>query len=137
MSSRTVLRPEIVIPSAYASPANTGSMAANITSMPTILQSLSRVSYSVSWAGSSPVGTIQIQCSNDYAIGATGTVVNSGTWNTMTVSLNGSPVQTIPVTGNSGSGLIDITATAAYAVRLVYTFTSGTGTLQAIVTGKV
>ena len=137
MSTRTNLRPQIVIPNAQGSPANSGSMAANITSAPTILQSLSACSYALSWSGSSPVGTVSIQCSNDYALNANGTVQNAGTWSTMTVNLAGSPTTIIPITGNTGSGFIDIDQTAAYAICLIYTYTSGTGTLTAVFNGKV
>ena len=137
MSTRTNLKPSQVIPSPQGNPANSGSMAANITSAPTVLQSISQVSYSVSWTGTTPVGALSVQVSNDYSINPNGTVNNAGTWNTMTLQYNGSAVTTIPVTGNSGSGLIDITDTAAYAIRLVYTATSGTGSLVAIINGKV
>lgn len=135
--ARTALRPNIVIPSPQGSPANSADMSANITSAPTVLQSISQVCYSVSWTGTSPVGTISVQASNDYSIDPNGQVNNPGTWATMTLQYNGSAVTSIPVTGNSGNGLIDITDTAAYAIRLVYTAGSGTGTLQAIVSGKV
>lgn len=137
MSTRTSLRPAQVIPSPQGSPANGNSMAANITSAPTVLQSISQVCYSLSWTGTSPVGTVSVQASNDYSLDPNGQVNNAGTWNTMTLQYNGSAVTTIPVSGNSGNGLIDITDTAAYAVRLVYTASSGTGSLIAIVSGKV
>lgn len=130
MSTRTGLRPQPVIVN--------GSMAGNLTSTPTILQSLTSVGYSLSWTGTSPVGTVSIQLSNDYALNPDGrTVENSGTWTTMTVSYNGSNVTTVPVTGNTGTLYIDITKTAGYASRLIYTFTSGTGTLNALINGKV
>lgn len=135
--ARTALRPTIVIPSPQASPANSGDMSSSITSAPTVLQSISQVCYSVSWTGTTPVGTISVQASNDYSINPNGTVDNPGTWATMTLQYNGSAVTSIPVTGNTGNGLIDITDTATYAIRLVYTASSGTGTLTAIVSGKV
>jgi hypothetical protein len=137
MSTRTTLRPTQVIPSPQGSPANSGDMTLSLTSAPTILQSLSKVGYALSWSGSSPVGTVSVQCSNDYSLNATGTVENAGTWNTMTLSYNGSSVTTVPVTGNTGSGFIDIDATAAYAIRLIYTPGSGTGTLTVIINAKV
>lgn len=137
MSTRTTLRPQQVIPSPQGSPANSGDMTMNLTSAPTILQSLSKVGYSLSWSGSSPVGTVSVQCSNDYTLDPNGQVGNAGTWNTMTLSYNGSSVTTIPVSGNTGNGFIDIEATAAYAVRLIYTPGSGSGTLTAIINAKV
>jgi hypothetical protein len=129
MSTRTNLRPQPVIVN--------GNMADTLTSAPTILQSLSIVSYSFSWSGSSPDGNIIIQCSNDYSLNPNGTVNNSGTWNTMTVDLAGSPVTEIPVSGNTGNSYVDIRGTGAYAIRCQYLPTSGTGMLQAIINGKV
>jgi hypothetical protein len=117
--SRTVLRPEVVI--------SAGSLAGNLTSSVTVLQSLSKVSYHLSWTGSSPVGTASLQVSNDYSLLPNGQVNNPGTWQTVTTST---------VSGSPGTGFIDA-ITGAYATRLIYTSTSGTGTLTATVAGKV
>lgn len=89
------------------------------------------VSYSVSWSGTSPVGAVTIQVSNDYAQNVDGSVAVAGTWNTLTLS------SATNVSGNTGNGFIDIDAIAAYAIRLIYTKTSGVGTFQAIINGKV
>lgn len=132
MSTRTNLRPQTVIPAA------SGNMATNITSTPTILQSLSQVSYAVKWTGTSPVGTLSMQVSNDYALNPDGqTVANAGTWNTVPLDVGGTVSTTIAVSGNTGNGFIDVNDTSAYAVRLVYTAGSGTGSLSAIINGKV
>lgn len=113
-------------------------MAANITSAPTILQGLSIVAYSFSWTGTTPVGTMSVQVSNDYAVNPVGVVVNAGTWTTVPIMLsNGSISTSAPVTGNTGTGFFDVSLTGAYASRVVYTFTSGTGTLAATICGKV
>lgn len=129
MSSRTTLRPHIV--------SDAASMAADITSDVTILQSLTSCSYQVSWTGTSPVGELFVQVSNDYELGPGGNVVNSGTWSNMTLSVNGSPEASIAISGNSGNGFIDIEKTAAYAIRLFYDRTSGTGSFTATIVGKV
>lgn len=136
MSTRTALRPQTVIPSAQGSPASTAAMTANITSAPTLLQSLTLANYAVSWSGTSPVGTLSVEASNDCTVLTTGGVTG-GTWNPVPLDLAGVTVTTIPVTGNTGKGMIDIAELAAFAVRLVYTFTSGTGTLAATFNGKV
>lgn len=128
MSTRSHLPPQEVLSSA--------SMAGNLTSTPTILQSLTKVSYQVSWSGSTPVGTITIQGSNDYKLNPNGTVMNTGTWTTFTFSVNGSVSSSLPVSGNTGNGIADI-ETGVNAIRLVYTAGSGTGTLTAVVTAKV
>ncbi len=116
-----------------------GNMAsASLTSSVTIILDLTQIGYSLSWSGSTPIGTVAVQVSNDYALSSDGrTVTNAGTWTAMTVNYAGNPVQSVPVTGNTGTGFIDIGSTGAYAIRLVYTKTSGTGTLQAIINAKV
>ncbi len=130
MSTRTGLNPHVVI--------DAGDMSAtSITSEATLLQSLSMASYEVSWTGTSPVGTLVLQVSNSYALGPTGQVSATGTWTTVPVDLSGGEVTSIPITGNTGNGFIDIAAHAGYAMRLVYTKASGTGTLHAVFKGKV
>lgn len=129
MSTREKLRPYSVITS--------GNIAGSLTSSPTVIQGISMLSYSYSWTGSTPVGAISIQVSNDYALNPDGSVQNAGTWNTITFTLSGSSVTSAPVSGNTGNGFIDIDQSGAYAIRTVYTRTSGTGTLQAIICGKV
>lgn len=129
MSTRTVLRPHAVI--------TNGAMTGNITSEVTVLQSLTRMSYAASWSGTSPVGTLSVQVSNDYTLDSAGFVANAGTWTTVTLNVTGSPVSSVPVSGNTGTVFIDIDGIAAYAMRCVYTFTSGTGTLNVTIVGKV
>lgn len=129
MSTRTSLRPQTVL--------TAGSMAGNLISSPTVLQSLTKASYTLSWSGTSPVGTVSIQGSNDYSLNPNGTVLNSGTWNTLTLSVSGVPSTTVSISGNTGSGAIDVLETALYAIRLIYTAASGTGSLTAIFNGKV
>lgn len=130
MSTRSNLKPHQVI--------TDGNMAsASITSQVTVLQTLTIGSYSYSWSGSTPVGTIAIQASNDYKLDAAGNVLNAGTWTTLYFTLDGSSVvNSAPVSGNTGTGLIEF-STGAYAIRTVYTKGSGTGTLQAFIAGKV
>lgn len=129
MSSRPIFSPASVI--------TNGDMSGSITSKVTIIQNLSMVSYGLSWSGTSPVGTAQVQVSNDYATNAAGQVSNAGTWTTLILSVSGVPSSTIPVSGSPGNAFIDIDQIAAYAIRLVYTRASGSGTLQAVINGKV
>lgn len=128
MSTRSNIRPQPVI--------ENGDMSGDLTSQITILQSVTVGSYSYSWVGTSPVGTIALQGSNDYALNQDGTVKNAGTWTDFTLDLNGTQVSSIPLTGDSGNGVIEWT-TGVYALRTFYDRTSGTGTLQCIVNGKV
>lgn len=129
MSIRPELKPFSVI--------TNGNMAGSLTSLVTIIQKLSMLSYSYSWAGTDPSGAISVQVSNDYAIDAQGNVSNAGTWNTIYfVDNTGSVVTSFAVSGATGNGQVDI-QTGAYAIRTLYTFVSGVGTLQAVINGKV
>lgn len=128
MSTRTNLRPQIVI--------EDGDMSDDIVSDPTIMQSLTRISYAVTWSASTAIGELSIEASNDYAIGPNGAVINAGTWTTIYVEYAGAAVASVPVAGSSGTAFIDGT-TGAYAVRLVYAADSGAGSLAAVVNGKV
>jgi hypothetical protein len=129
MSSRPFLRPFSVI--------TDGDMAGNITSDVTIIQQLSLISYGYTWTGSSPIGTIKVQSSNDYSVDPGGTVKNSGNWSTLTLDNGGSPVTSIDITGNTGTGMIDVGQTGVYALRTIYTASSGTGVLNVIINAKV
>lgn len=123
MSSRPLYQPTPVIVN--------GNMASNITSIVTVLSNLSMMSYAYTWVGSSPVGVITVQVSDDYSQNADGTVKNTGTWNNLPLSVSPN------VSGSTGNGFIDIDQLAAYAIRTVYTAISGTGTLNCIFKGKV
>lgn len=128
--------PQIVIPSPQGSPPNGNDMSGNIISSPTIVQDMYAGSYGLKWAGVSPVGTVSVQGSNDFALNAEGGVANAGTWNTLTLNYLGTAVTIIPISGNTGNGLIDIIATGIYAIRLIYTAASGTGNLTVIFNAK-
>ena len=123
MSSRPQFGPYSVI--------TDGDMSSDIVSKVTIIRKMSEISYSVAWAGTAPVGSVSVQVSNDFAQNADGTIKNPGTWNTLPLS---GPTN---VSGSSDNGFIDIDASGAYAIRLVYTATSGTGLMQAVIAGKV
>ncbi len=121
MASRPMLSPQQVIIN--------GDMSGNVTSLVTVIQNTSKISYDISWTGA-PTGTFAVQVSNTYAQNADGTVKTPGNWNSITLS-------TVPAaTGTPDTAAIDVETSSFYAIRLVYTFTSGTGTLQATVAGK-
>jgi hypothetical protein len=123
MASRPIFPPYPVIVN--------GNMASPIISAITVIQNLSMVSYDISWNGTSPVGVVTVQVSNTYSQNADGTVRNPGNWTALVLS---GPTN---VSGNTGTGFIDVDEIAAYAIRLVYTPTSGTGTMQATINCKV
>jgi hypothetical protein len=105
-------------------------MTTQVISAVTVIQNLSQIGYDVSWTGS-PTGTFSVQVSNTYTQNAAGAVANPGNWTTLTLS---APTM---ATGSTGNGYIDIDAMSAYAIRLVYTPSGGTGTLNATICAKV
>lgn len=137
MSSRPQFNPYIVIPNAEANPANSGDMSLTLTSQPTIVQKLSMIAYQINWAGAAPVGAISVEASNDFSLNADGSVRNAGNWTAVPLAFNNTNAFSVPLTGAAGSGVVDIDAMGMYALRLVYTPTSGTGVLQAIINAKV
>lgn len=128
MSSRPILQPQQVI---GGNSGVSGTMTGNITSLVTIISNMSMMSYEYTWTGTSPVGSISVQVSNDFSLNSNGSVRNAGSWSTLPLSAS------TPVSGNSGTGFIDIDQLGAYAIRTVYTFVSGTGALTATYKGKV
>lgn len=138
MSSRPQFSPYIVFPNANASPANTNSLAASFTSEPTIVQKLSQISYECTWTGSA-TGSLSVQGSNDFSItpGGMNFVQNPGTWTSLILSYNGGDTTSIPISGPTGNGIIDIASTGLYAVRLIYTAGTGTGSMTVTINAKV
>ncbi|HXB13347.1 MAG TPA: hypothetical protein VNZ45_15275 [Bacteroidia bacterium] len=109
-------------------------MSANIISPATNINLIPGISYDLQWSGS-PVGTFQVQVSNSYSQNSDGSVQTPGAWNTLPPS---SFTGTYPVpAGSSGNGFLDVVGTECAWVRLVYTATSGTGSLTVIPAAKV
>ncbi len=129
MSDRPLLAPNLDKPII-----NAVSMASSITGPATIIQKIPGISYDIAWTGV-PVGTFDVQVSNTYKLDASGTVINAGNWTTLPHS---SFSGTYPVpSGSSGNGFLDVVGTEAYAIRLVYNSSSGTGSLTVVAAAKV
>jgi hypothetical protein len=108
------------------------SMGANITSAVTNIQFCDNVSIQLVWSGGgTPVGTVAVQVSLDYAQDTLGNVTNSGTWSDL--PLNPTPA----VSGNSGSIYLDLNQLSAPWIRTVYTRTSGSGTMNGYISSKM
>lgn len=120
MSSRPILAPFSVL--------SAESMGASFSSEPTFIPNISAVSYEASWSGSTPIGTLAVEVSNSVTTNADGSIRNAGNWTVLTSTA---------VSGNTGSIFFDVTITAGLATRLTYTRSSGTGSMDAIVNGKV
>lgn len=124
MSSRPLIKPFPVITS--------GNMASQIISSVTIIDNISVISYDISWSGTSPVGTMAVQVSNTFKENLNSTSAsNPGDWTSLPLS------STPTISSNTGNGCIDIDVTGFYAIRLVYTAVSGTGTMNATLAAKV
>lgn len=103
------------------------SMAADVTSLITNIQFLDNIYYQAIWsAGSTPVGVITVEVSASYDP----TTNTAGTWDALTL-----PV-TANVSGNSGSISLDLNQLSMPWIRLKYTRTSGSGTLNVYMSAK-
>lgn len=124
----------IIAPSNYAPIINAVSTGADITGTPTIIQFLPGISYDIAWTGTTH-GTISIEVSNTYSQNSDGTTKNAGNWTVLPASAF---VGTYPVpSGSAGNGFLDVVGTEAYAVRLIFTRTDGTGTMTVVPCAKV
>lgn len=129
MSDRPLVAPNLNKPVIGA-----GDMSGSLTSLITIIQRLPGISYDLAWTGT-PTGTFQVQVSNTVTFYPDGTIQNAGNWNTLPTAAF---VGTYPApAGAPGNGFLDVIGTEAYAVRLVYTRVSGSGSLTVIPCAKV
>jgi hypothetical protein len=98
-------------------------MAGNLTSTETNVLGMDYALIKIVWTGSSPVGEIQVEALRDRKD-------NIETWATVDFG------STISVSGNSGSHDLVLTRLPFEKTRVKYVRTSGTGTLNAIITVK-
>lgn len=103
----------------------------SITSIYTNIQGLDNIGYQIGFSGA-PTGTFSVQISMDYEPGKApnSKPVNAGNW----ISLPLSPA--IIASGSPDNAYIDLNQMSAPWIRLVYTKTSGSGTLNAYVVAK-
>ena len=114
------------------------SMGASINGSAVICEALSMISMQFIWsAGATPVGTAKIQVSNDFSIDSSGAILNAGTWSDVNILYNGTSSASVAISGNTGSVMLDVLQTGVYAIRPVFTRTSGTGTLSVMCNAKV
>lgn len=122
MSTRPFNEPHSVITS--------GDMSASIISQVTILKQKSGASYDISWTGS-PTGTFSVEMSNTVVLNPDGSAAVAGNWTAVTLSAP------ITASGSPDNALINLAGLEANAIRLHYTRTSGSGTLNATLVAKV
>lgn len=105
---------------------NSGNLASNIESSVVSVKNLDNASIIVTWTGTSPVGVLTVQARNNGA-----GEVNPEDW--YDLDMGG----TINISGNSGNHQLVFNLLPFTDLRLVYTATSGSGTLNAVITSKV
>lgn len=94
------------------------SLGASFNSTLTDITAMDNVGIILTWTGTSPVGTIEVQVSNDTAATPT-------TWTALDFG------SSISISGNSGTHTININQNPFAKLRLAYTRTSGTGEVTA------
>ena len=109
-----------------------GSMAANITSTVTSIKYLDTVAFQLN-IGSGATGTFDIQSSLDYVQDSQGNVVVPGNW----ISVKSLFDSITNPAGSASEQLVtSIRALPLEWLRLIYTASSGSGTLNAFITAK-
>jgi hypothetical protein len=101
-----------------------GSMLANIVSLTVLVEDAVSYSIQVAWTGNSPVGTLELQYS-DGLRDASGNIIYTPDAETVSA-----------ISGNTGSYMVNVEKPAYSYVQLVYTFASGTGTMQGVANAK-
>lgn len=106
-----------------------GAMAGNLTSAVSNIEFYDNIGIELVFTGT-PTGTFSVEVSIDYVQDQNGNVTNAGTWTAL--SLGATPA----ATGAAGSIYIDINQMSAPWIRVKYTATSSTGTLNGWICGK-
>ncbi len=104
-------------------------MSVDITSPVFICRFLDNVGIQLDWTGA-PVGTFAVQTSTDHEEDNQGNVSVAGNWITIPLSA------TITASGSPDDAKIAINQIDGAYLRLVYTATSGTGSLNMFINGK-
>lgn len=106
-----------------------GDMSSTITSDPVEVKNQDNIGVQLHWTGV-PVGTFSIQVSANHQQSASGAVIVEGQWVTLPIS------PAVVAAGAPDDAYIDLNQLSAMYVRIVYTFTGGTGALDAYVVAK-
>lgn len=106
-----------------------GSMAGNLTSTIMEVKQQDNIGIQLNWTGT-PVGTFTVLVSMDHVRDIYQNVLVAGNF----ISLPLSPA--ITASGSGDIAYIDLNQLSAAYVEVIYTRTSGTGTLNAFITAK-
>lgn len=105
------------------------SMTTTITSPAVEVKLQDNVGFQLHWTGA-PVGTFQFQVSMDHKEDMEGNIQVAGHWITLPVT------PAIVAAGVADDAYVDLNQLSAIYARVVYTFTSGTGTLDVFADAK-
>ena len=105
---------------------DSGDLSGDITSSTTSVINLDQASIHIAWTGSSPSGTITVEATNNDIDKNTPTPV----WRELDFG------SAITVSGNSGSHDIVFSEMPFDAIRVKYTASSSTGSVDATITAK-
>lgn len=109
---------------------------ATVTSAVTNIQGLDNIGIQVNiLTGSNAAGTFDVQVSADH-VEVNGLVKVAGTWNKLGTPYAGT-ISSSVFTDGTASCYFDLNQLSSQYVRLLYTKSSGTGTFEAIVVGKM
>lgn len=109
---------------------SSGDMSGNLTSAVTQIEYLDNIGIQLNFTGT-PTGTFSVQVSIDYAQDSLGNVTNIGNWIAVTLSAAAT------ASGSANQIYIDLNELSAPWIRCIYTRTSGSGTLNAFICGKM
>ena len=115
---------------AYQNITNGDMSAASITSKVTNIERADNIGLQFNFTGT-PVGVFSVEVSIDFAQDYLGNVTNAGNW--VPVTLDPVPV----ASGSAGSVYLDLHLVSFPWIRVVYTKTSGSGTLNAYISTKM
>lgn len=115
----------------------TGANAAgNLVSAVTNIQRLDNVGIQVHVASGTPTGTVQVQISADYEQDTEGNVLVVGNWINLKQPDNTTLVAQVITAGSPAQTYFDLTQLSCPWIRITYTASSGSGTLNAFITAK-
>lgn len=107
-----------------------GDMSDDIISEVTNIQFLDNIGIQLNFTGT-PTGTFEVQVSADFVKDPEGRVVDAGHW--IPINLPTTPV----ASGADGQIYIDITQISAPWIRVVYSRSGGSGSLDGFITAKM
>jgi hypothetical protein len=116
----------------FASREDTGDLSANYTGPAFKIESMTLFAVCAEWAGN-PTGTLALQASNNAFIDNVTGPNNNENPNATWISMTGSDY---PTGGNAGQYFYNFDGAGFLAFRLIYTSTSGSGSIKAQLNAK-